>query len=304
MPSYKGYVLIVNFNSANDTILCVDSLLAMEFQDFAIVVVDNGSTDHSLDVLNLELGKKKDFEFHSSIRPKYQIIRKITLINAANNGGFAFGNNVFLKNYLINHEQFIWLLNPDTQVHPLCLGNLYSQFITLDKSIVGCTIYNYQYRDVLISYGLNTINKFTATVNEIIKESDISKADYVHGGAMMFKFDDLNTVGWFDESYFLYWEETDWCQRAKQKGYKLSVCKEAIIYDKVGGVIGRGYWADYFYTRNGLRFIYKYYSFYLVSALLVAILRVGLKYIKNDSLRAKGVLDGILDFVLNKSKKP
>ena len=82
--------------------------------------------------------------------------------------------------------------------------------------------------------------------------------DYISGGSLFTHINSFNDLGLLPEEYFLYWEETDWCYRAKKKGYELRLCEKAVCYDKVSSSIGKSFLADYYYTRNGLFFLSKF----------------------------------------------
>ena len=103
------------------------------------------------------------------------------------------------------------------------------------------------------------------------------------------------------EEYFLYWEETDWCYRAKNKGYSLLLCETAICYDKVSSSIGKSFLADYYYTRNGLIFLSKYKKEKVATAVFFTIFRFLKRLVMGQPARAKGVYNGMLSF-LNKDK--
>jgi GT2 family glycosyltransferase len=113
------------------------------------------------------------------------------------------------------------------------------------------------------------------------------------------KASNFRELGVLPEEYFLYWEETDWCFRARQAGYELAVCTTAICYDKGGTTIGRGALADFFYTRNGLLFVSKYKKGKLAGALLFAGLRLTRRILSGQWSRAKGMSKGIAAFLKN-----
>ena len=109
--------------------------------------------------------------------------------------------------------------------------------------------------------------------------------------------DHLNTVGLLPESYFLYWEETDWCQHAVKSGLTLHVSLKAFCYDKISTTIGRGFLSDYFYTRNGLLFLKKYRSICLLSAVPAVVFRLLIRIFRGETQRAKGMAKGVIDFL-------
>jgi GT2 family glycosyltransferase len=95
------------------------------------------------------------------------------------------------------------------------------------------------------------------------------------------------------EEYFLYWEETDWCYRARQAGFQLAVCPTAICYDKVGTSIGRGFTAEYYYTRNGLMFVSRYQPGKIPFVFFFSFFRLLKRSLSGRWDRAKGIREGI-----------
>ncbi len=132
------------------------------------------------------------------------------------------------------------------------------------------------------------------------KQVDISKLDYICGGALFTHAVNFRQLGGLPEKYFLYWEETDWCYNAKQNGFGLLVCESAVCYDKISSTIGKGFVADYYYSRNGLFFIKKYREKNIPLVLFCAGLRFFKRLIKGEWKRARGVLKGTMDYLKSK----
>jgi len=80
----------------------------------------------------------------------------------------------------------------------------------------------------------------------------------------------------------------------------MQVCLQATCYDKGGTSIGRGFLADYFYTRNGLLFLRKYKKQYLPTAFLLVFFRAGKKLLLGRTGRAKGIMTAAKDFLTGK----
>ena len=100
-------IIILNWNGCDDTLACLNSLAAVTYLNFTVVVVDNGSTDDSL----------------SRLRP-YKAHFPLTLLETNANLGFAEGNNVGVRNALVGGAEFVLLLNNDTEVDPGLVGEL------------------------------------------------------------------------------------------------------------------------------------------------------------------------------------
>ena len=110
----------------------------------------------------------------------------------------------------------------------------------------------------------------------------------------------IKKIGLLPEEYFLFWEETDWCFLAKQNDVKLIICEKAIVYDKVGTSIGRGYLAHYYYIKNGLFFYQKHLKRYLFSLIIFNGVRYLNKIRKGEFENARAIIDGTKDFFKKK----
>ena len=310
----KVYILILNYKRWQDVIECLDSVFRSEYKNFSVIVVDNDSQNNSLQYLkdwaNGDTILKRKIEkpitykyFHSKeIDASTDFNSSIQLFFIQNeaNVGFAAGNNLVLQ-FLLKKDAYIWLLNPDMVVKEDTLYELVG-FVAQQPfmSITGSIVKSFLHQDELILIGGARINYNSATVSFIKKENEIPRMDFVYGGSLFAHAKHFNEIGLLPEDYFLFWEEADWCYQAKKKGYKLLVCKTAICYDKVSTSIGKGFLADYYYTRNGLLFLAKYKKDKIATAIVFAILRFIERIITGKWRKAGGVFKGILAFLRRK----
>jgi hypothetical protein len=296
------YIIIVNYKRWQDTQECLESIFRSSYKDFSVIVIDNDSQNESLKHLmrwaenstrHYIFSRKEDIT-GSTIPASFP---QLTLIQNNINAGFAGGINLALR-FLQNQDAYVWLLNPDMVVEENTLDELV-RFTVLQSSdcIVGAEIRSFQGNRKLLFYGGGKINFFSATIREADKPGDISQLDYISGGCLFTHAANFKKYGLLPEEYFLYWEETDWCYRAKKNGCRLIVCPMAICYDKISTVIGKSFMADYYYTRNGLLFIIKYGN----KNRPVVLFFVGLRFLKRVVTgrwgRARGVFKGAMDFL-------
>lgn len=239
-------IIILNWNGKKDTLECLESLHQLDYKDYEIVVVDNGSTDGSLNVF-------------SSLYPD------IILLDNKENLGFAEGNNKALKYVLEKSFDAILLLNNDTIVHPSLLKEFVKLSEQYPKSILGSKAYLYSERNTFDHFGGNW--NFHKGAFDLVghreKEDNFSwespfEIDYVCGCALFAKTTAFREIGLLDARFFLFWEETDFCFRAKQLGYKILVCPQAKIWHKVSAsFVGGKPHMTYFWWRNRLLWIEK-----------------------------------------------
>jgi GT2 family glycosyltransferase len=265
-PYPKVYIIIVNWNGIIDTLECLDSLSRVEYPNFDIVVVDNGSSDDSVNII-----KKQQ--------------SKVITIASETNLGFTGGNNLGIRFALENFADYVWLLNNDTVVDSKALLHLVTAAsISRNNGIIGSVIYDYTYRN-RIQFAGATINWTKAKSSHItsLKCSTLFGVDRVHGSSMLISKDVLSSVGLFDENYFLYVEEVDLCVRAQIAGYICLMEPKSIIYHKESSTVNRVASKRriyiYYNTRNFLYLINKLCPYHWRKLIIVKMI---IKYVRQD----------------------
>lgn len=246
----KIAIIILNWNGLKDTIACIDSVSAIDYPHFEITLVDNGSTDDSISV----------------IQGRFPHVHCIPL---ESNLGFAGGNNVGIEYALKSGFDLILLLNNDTVVAPDLLHRFVEGFAREPQAgILGARIYLFDAKDTLDHLG-GMWMKREAKMHLIgFREKDPSPLpdaliplDYVCGACMIIKRSVFESIGMLEPRYFLYWEENDFCLRAKRAGFLCFSSPEARIWHKVSAsVVGGRPHATYFIWRGRLLWIARHYS--------------------------------------------
>lgn len=247
------YIVVLNFNNPNITIECLESIKHILFKDYRVILVDNASTDNSVDIFNKYLQTNSDIIF----------------LAAKENRGYAAGNNIALQ-YALNKKdmQYCWILNNDTLVDKNALSKLY-EFMEAHKDVGICgskLIYDWD-RNKVQGYG-GCFNPVFATSRSCTDVNMIDSIDYVIGAAVFVRREFLQDIGLMCEDYFLYCEEVDWAERAKGK-YKIACEPESIVYHKEGASTGghnaedRSRLSDYYQLRSRILFTKKFYKKYL-----------------------------------------
>ncbi len=230
MSSSKGlYVIILNWNGEQVIGPCLDSLRAVESVEFGIIVVDNGSTDSSVEIVQREY-------------PEVELIRN------DENLLFAEGNNVGLRRAMELGGDLFLLLNNDTEVDQ---GFLEPMIDVLrrhpDVGIVGPMILYYD-DPGRIWYGGGDFYPLIW----IPRHRDIRKLQtetsgaggetgYVSGCALLVKREVIEKTGMLDPSYRIYCEDVDFCLRAQGEGYRCYYEPAARIRHKVSSSSGGGF---------------------------------------------------------------
>jgi GT2 family glycosyltransferase len=159
----------------------------------------------------------------------------VTLIASPRNGGYAYGNNLGLQRaYREGRPDYVYLLNPDTQVRPCAIGTLV-RFLECrpDVGIAGSSFETREGNDWPIAFRFPTLlseleaglefGLVTRLLNRWVVARPMPKVaqptDWICGASMLIRPQVLATIGGFDENYFLYFEETDFCYRARKAGF-------------------------------------------------------------------------------------
>ena len=225
-PSLKSplfSVIILNWNGRHHLEECLASVLSQIFRDFETIVVDNGSTDGSVDFLKERWGKE---------------IRTISL---SFNQGFAGGNNAGIRAAM---GKFIILLNNDTAVDPRWLHALSEAILRHpDAGMVTPKILNYYRRDEIDNTG-HLIYPDGLARGRHRQEKDDGRFDeegeafWPSGCAGVYRKEMLDEIGLLDETFFAYGEDVDLGLRARWAGWKCIYVPDAVVYHKYSATTG------------------------------------------------------------------
>lgn len=310
MNSPRVSIVILNWNGWKDTIECLESLFNITYPNFDIILVDNDSEDDSVEKIRdycsgkLEV-KSSFFDYNQDNKPipifefdaqfndheipeNIELTKdKLILIKNDKNYGFPGGNNIGIKFVLkFSKPDYILLLNNDTVVDENFLGELVKNGeLQKDVGILGPKIYFYDKPNVIWSAGCKLSWKLCRGIQIGCKKTDHGQYDdkkeveYVSGSAFLIKKEVVQKIGLMDETYFLYFEESDWTLRANQAGYLSLYVPQARIWHKIsrsGGGISKPV-GLYYITRNRWIFMKKWskkidYGIFIIYQLVGAII--------------------------------
>jgi len=334
----KVYIILVNWNGWQDTVECLESVLNSDFLNFHIVVCDNNSSDNSINHIKAWAEGSQIFRRRNQIFPgiiDFSLIKpipyteysdndiapgkifspngesKLTLIKNSSNLGFAGGNNVGIHYALLQGDcDYVWLLNNDTVIQQNSLSTLVSRMES-DKTIgvCGSTLLYYHEPNIVQALGGATYNKWLALANHIgahepmPKVVDLQKIEkkmsYVIGASMLISRQVLSEIGLLNESYFLYCEEIDYCERAKKK-YRLGYAPKSIVFHKEGVSTGAGgrlkqkkEAAEYHAVKSRLLFTRSFYPWCLPTVYLVTMFRIAFHMLRSDWNRVRMLIQAM-----------
>lgn len=278
-------VVILNYKVRIQLKKCVEDVKKSTHSVLKIYVVDNNSKD----------GSEDDFKDDKSV----------TFIQTGSNKGYSGGNNMGVKKALEDGCDFIFVLNPDTEIDRYAIEHLVGPFADDSIGITGPKIYFLEGEkktckkiwfaggvfDALNVYGVHKgVNQID---NGQFEKKE--KSDFITGAAIMIRKEVFERIGLFDEDFFLYYEDTDFCLRASGAGFKILLVPQAIVYHANAQSTGLGSGLqDYFITRNRMLLASKFLSWRTRFALF----REGLRNAGNKTRRI-----ALIDFLLGRLGK-
>jgi hypothetical protein len=225
--SFRTLVSIVNYCSSDLVCRMLPSLIEQldETQD-KVVVVDNCSPDDSL--------KKLEEFVHD-----YELRDCVVIVTSDKNGGFSYGNNFALKVAIEKFQaepDFVWLLNPDTLVQPGAFEALLDFLSSNSKvGIVGSRLEGENGTPQESAFNFYTVmSEFLYSMSlgflkALFPKKSVSlgyipskpvKCDWLAGASMFIRYEAYEKAGLMDETYFLYFEETDLCMQIHKLGWE------------------------------------------------------------------------------------
>jgi len=243
-PARTGVVL-VNHDSPEDTAACVSSLETSRDLDLDVVVVDNSSSDESLSGLRQAVGDR------------------VRVVSSGANLGYAGGSNVGIRLCLERGNEFVWLLNPDTRVEQDTLATLLAHLRAVpDCGVVGPRLVHPAVgttpETIWFDGGIVDLERAGET-RHVHQNKPTAKAppprvrevDYVTGASLLARRSVFETVGLLPEDYFLYFEETHWCQDVRRAGWRVMIDQRArmVHHRRSAGDLPSTYHL-YYMTRN------------------------------------------------------
>jgi GT2 family glycosyltransferase len=239
---------------------------------------------------------------------------EVELIETGQNLGFAGGNNVGISHALDSGADAVLLLNNDTIVAPGFLSSLVKALYRSDDiAAANPLIYYYDQPDVIWSAGGEIDERTGIAYQKYIDNKDTGQlkgetiVDYGVGAALLIRRDAIEKVGLLDPDFYLYYEESDWCFRARDAGYKTIFTPESKIWHKVSrGFAGRSSAQLYYFCRNRLHFLKKRRMSRL-KVFRIALTDFGrmaaAMAVRGDAKSSRAVLRGVTDFYLGRMGK-
>lgn len=207
-------IIIVTYNSRNDIIRLLDSILIQEYSNLIVYIVDNNSSDDTLSLIK---------SYHTKL--------SIIVIDTGVNNGYAAGNNKGIKRAIDDGCEFLFILNPDMQLQKNCITALINRISNDNKlAVIGpVVLFGNESSNIIQDFGVKANFRTQKKINlfgnkKLTDQIPVENySDLLLGGAMMIRSNVLKHTGLFEEDYFMYNDEIDLAYRINKTGLR-NVC--------------------------------------------------------------------------------
>lgn len=210
----KVFIVVLNYNGLRTITKCLSSIYQSSYANFEVVLVDNASTDGSL-----ELAKQQ--------------FQKAHIIMNQTNAGFAKGNNIGIRFALEKFAEYVLVLNNDAYLEPDTLEKLIS-YAGKDQTvgILSPLVFTANKKIWFAGGRIDWLRMRTIHDNLRVLKTPYA-SDYLCGCSLFVSQAVFQKIGLFDEKFFLYYEDADFSIRARKAGFKIRIVPQAqLIHDE------------------------------------------------------------------------
>ncbi|HUY13362.1 MAG TPA: glycosyltransferase family 2 protein [Terriglobia bacterium] len=216
------YIILLNWNGWRDTLACLDSLSRLDYPQYRILVVDNASTDDSVD----------------RIRAAFP---NLLIVENRINLGFSGGCNAGIRHALADGADYVWLLNNDTVVDSYALQAMVEVAESEARiGAVGSILHWMREPSRIQVWGGGWVSFWTGRSGHHYFPTTAERLHYLTGASLLLRRSALDDTGLLDDkTFFMYWEDADLCFRLRKRGWRLAVAEESIILHKQAASTGK-----------------------------------------------------------------
>ena len=274
-------IVIVNYNTGEYLLNCIYSIFQYNHSlKLEVIVIDNNSSDKSLELLD-------------------SLKQKIIILKNKTNLGFSKALNIGLKK---SSGKYICILNPDTLFEQQTMQNMFNymeksfdvaclspKIVNLDGSLqISCkrslpSIKNSFFKITRIDK-LFPSNSFFSSYNLLFLDEDkVNEVEVISGACMFMRKDVVDIVGYFDESFFMYGEDIDYCHRINEAGLKIIYYPDSkVVHFKGVSAKNRPYQVISEFHNSMIKYYDKYqkkYPFWKLFKIFIVSIIIGKKYL-------------------------
>jgi N-acetylglucosaminyl-diphospho-decaprenol L-rhamnosyltransferase len=238
-------VCLLNYKTAAMTLRALDAVLpeVRALPGSTVVIVDNDSQDGSLEALREGVATR-------------QLGTVVTVHGSGFNGGYGYGNNAAIRLGMLQDAppDAFYLLNSDAFVQPGALVHLANYLDNHPKAGAAggalqgedgerqAALFRFPslWSELEGSVRLGVLSKVLSG-SQIVRanpDHDVDDVDWVPGASLLIRRSVLEQVGLFDETFFLYFEETDLCRRIRAAGHRIAFVKDSVVVHLIGATTG------------------------------------------------------------------
>lgn len=294
MAAPRVLVIVLNWNGADDTLACLTSLSALDYPAFDILVIDNGSRA----------------SIAPAVRERFPQTRCIEL---PMNLGYAGGNNVGLRAAMAEGYAFACVLNNDTVVDRGFLRAEVEEAAAPHVAAVGAKVLCEDDPSRLwMTYGRITWRQSLIGLAGWGERDDgrydsACDVEWVPGCSILMSCAALAEIGPFDERFFAYHEDVDWCTTARERGWRIRYAPRAVVRHRGNRTLGGPVYTSprkYLSARSTILFARKHATtaqkILLAASILLTTPFVFLRRLATGEaggviLKIRGWLDGLRD---------
>jgi GT2 family glycosyltransferase len=243
-------VVIVTWNKRQQVLRCIESVIALSYPLQAIVVVDNASTDGTV----------------QAIRQRFNETYPIYLIRNETNEGGSGGFYRGIEAALNFNPDYLWLLDNDVIVVRETLQELLMVIEREPRAgVVGSKIYFAKTPEIIWAIGAR-VNHWLATISVLgdkVRDKGqfnrVMQVDYVPMCSMLLSVEVIRIIGSVDPTYFVYGDDADFCTRTKQAGFQILAAPNSVArHDVTLNSQSLSPFAAYYFTRNYTHYFFKF----------------------------------------------
>jgi len=240
--------VVVNWNGWSDTVACLESLAVQTYSPLQVIVVDNGSEDESVAKICAAIRR---------LRLNAQVLE------AGANLGFAAGTNVGLRKGMETKAEFFWLLNNDTVCPPHTLEKLVRK-CGPGVGVVGSVLYFQHDAARVQAWGGGRVSTLSGYSTHFDQPRDFEEpGTFATFASVLIPYEALVQIGLLWEGYFMYFDDADYCLRARSAGWCIAVAEDTAVLHREGGSLPgtRTPQMEQIIVVSGLRFLERQGSF-------------------------------------------
>ena len=241
-------IVICNYNKSEYVCRCIESVLQSDTQDFDIFMVDNASTDDSVEAVQKRFGDK------------------VTILQNSENMGGSGGFNTGIRKVLEEGYTYLMCLDNDAEVTKEAVRSLH-EFLMKNPRVgmAGSKVYHKHAPEYVQQMGLNlhfeTCSAETLYA-DMLDNRDIPEVVYcdtVAACSLMMPVKVVRKVGMMPEDNFIYWDDMEWGYLVGKAGYQVAACGASKVYHEMSANVRReNTFSTYYLWRNRLHFFMKY----------------------------------------------